>query len=136
MKKKFICTVCGYIYEGTEAPEKCPICKAPASKFKEMEDTVDDDYPEIAEAYKRYAFEEADHASRFAELLGEVLGDTKSNLEARIAAEKGACEDKFRIAKLAKEQGSDAIHDTVHEMAKDEARHCAGFAGLYKRYFK
>ena len=186
MKKKFICTVCGYIYEGTEAPEKCPICKAPASKFKEMEDTVDDDltfatvhvlgqaykdgvneevikglkdhfagecgevgmylamarqadregYPEIAEAYKRYAFEEADHASRFAELLGEVLGDTKSNLEARIAAEKGACEDKFRIAKLAKEQGSDAIHDTVHEMAKDEARHCAGFEGLYKRYFK
>ena len=93
-------------------------------------------YPEIAEAYKRYAYEEADHASRFAELLGEVLGDTKSNLEARIAAEKGACEDKFRIAKLAKEQGSDAIHDTVHEMAKDEARHCAGFAGLYKRYFK
>ena len=93
-------------------------------------------YPEIAEAFKRYAFEEADHASRFAELLGEVLGDTKSNLEARIAAEKGACEDKFRIAKLAKEQGSDAIHDTVHEMAKDEARHCAGFAGLYKRYFK
>ncbi len=92
-------------------------------------------YPEIAEAYKRYAFEEADHASRFAEFLGEVLGDTKSNLEARIAAEKGACEDKFRIAKLAKEQGSDAIHDTVHEMAKDEARHCAGFAGLYKRYF-
>ena len=76
------------------------------------------------------------YASRFAELLGEVLGDTKSNLEARIAAEKGACEDKFRIAKLAKEQGSDAIHDTVHEMAKDEARHCAGFAGLYKRYFK
>ena len=169
MKKKFICTVCGYIYEGTEAPEKCPICKAPASKFKEMEDAVDDDmtfatvhvlgqaykdsvnedvikglkdhfngecgevgmylamarqadregYPEIAEAYKRYAYEEADHASRFAELLGEVLGDTKSNLEARIAAEKGACEDKFRIAKLAKEQGSDAIHDTVHEMAKE-----------------
>ena len=123
MKKKFICTVCGYIYEGTEAPEKCPICKAPASKFKEMEDAVDDDmtfatvhvlgqaykdgvnedvikglkdhfngecgevgmylamarqadregYPEIAEAYKRYAYEEADHASRFAELLGEVL---------------------------------------------------------------
>ena len=144
MKKKFICTVCGYIYEGTEAPEKCPICKAPASKFKEMEDAVDDDmtfatvhvlgqaykdsvnedvikglkdhfngecgevgmylamarqadregYPEIAEAYKRYAYEEADHASRFAELLGEVLGDTKSNLEARIAAEKGACEEK------------------------------------------
>ena len=184
MKKKFICTVCGYVYEGDAAPEQCPVCKAPASKFKELVEGEEDTfatvhelraarkeganeemikdlethfngecgevgmylamsrqadregYPEIAEAYKRYAYEEADHASRFAELLGEVLGDTKSNLEARIAAEKGACEDKFRIAKLAKEQGSDAIHDTVHEMAKDEARHCAGFAGLYKRYFK
>ena len=143
MKKKFICTVCGYIYEGTEAPEKCPICKAPASKFKEMEDAVDDDLTfatvhVLGQAYKDGVNEEVikglkDH---FAGLLGEVLGDTKSNLEARIAAEKGACEDKFRIAKLAKEQGSDAIHDTVHEMAKDEARHCAGFAGLYKRYFK
>ena len=170
-----VVTVCGYIYEGTEAPEKCPICKAPASKFKEMEDTVDDDltfatvhvlgqaykdgvneevikglkdhfagecgevgmylamarqadregYPEIAEAYKRYAFEEADHASRFAELLGEVLGDTKSNLEARIAAEKGACEDKFRIAKLAKEQGSDS-----HPVS---ALHAACCPGLLQR---
>ena len=92
-------------------------------------------YPEIAEAFKRYAFEEAEHASKFAELLGEVLKDTKSNLEARIAAEKGACEDKFRIAKNAKAAGMDATHDTVHEMAKDEARHCAGFMGLYKRYF-
>ena len=178
--KKYVCTVCGYIAEGS-IPEQCPVCKAPASAFVEKtgntyvtehvvgigkaegvpQEIVDglranfegecsevgmylamarvaerEGYPEIAEAYKRYAYEEADHASRFAELLGEVLGDTKSNLEARIAAEKGACEDKFRIAKLAKEQGSDAIHDTVHEMAKDEARHAAGFAGLYKRYFK
>ena len=70
-----------------------------------------------------------------AELLGDVLKDTKSNLEARIAAERGACEDKFRIAKNAKAAGMDATHDTVHEMAKDEARHCAGFMGLYKRYF-
>ena len=92
-------------------------------------------YPEIAEAYKRYAFEEAEHASKFAELLGDVLKDTKSNLKARIAAEKGACEDKFRIAKNAKAAGMDATHDTVHEMAKDEARHCAGFIGLYERYF-
>ena len=84
-------------------------------------------YPEIAEAFKRYAFEEAEHASKFAELLGDVLKDTKSNLEARIAAERGACEDKFRIAKNAKAAGMDATHDTVHEMAKDEARHCAGF---------
>ena len=184
MKKKFICTVCGYVHEGTEAPEKCPICKAPASKFNEM--SVDDvqefatvhklgdgklpdsdeemikdlnnhfngecgevgmylamarqadreGYPEVAEAFKRYAWEEAEHAAKFAELLGDVLSDTKSNLEARIAAEKGACEDKFRIAKNAKAAGLDAIHDTVHEMAKDEARHAAGFMGLYKRYFK
>ena len=93
-------------------------------------------YPEIAEAFKRYAFEEAEHASKFAELLGDVLGDTKSNLEARIAAERGACEDKFRIARNAKKANMDATHDTVHEMAKDEARHCAGFEGLYKRLFK
>ena len=184
MKKKFICAVCGYIYEGDAAPEKCPICKAPASKFSEMKETGDvtyatvhrigdgkpegvseemiqdlrnhfngecgevgmylamarqadrEGYPEVAEAYKRYAWEEAEHAAKFAELLGDVLSDTKSNLEARIAAEKGACEDKFRIAKNAKAAGLDAIHDTVHEMAKDEARHAAGFMGLYKRYFK
>lgn len=93
-------------------------------------------YPEIAEAFKRYAYEEADHASRFAELLGEVVWDTKTNLEKRIDAEAGACEGKLAIAKRAKELGYDAIHDTVHEMAKDEARHGAGFLGLYKRYFK
>ena len=93
-------------------------------------------YPEIAEAFKRYAFEEADHASRFAELLGEVVWDTKTNLEKRMAAEAGACEDKTRIAKLAKAQGLDAIHDTVHEMARDEARHGQGFTGLYNRFFK
>ena len=183
MKKKFVCTVCGYVHEGETAPEKCPLCKAPAAKFKEMDDAANADfatkhvlgaarnedaseemikdlethfngeccevgmylamsrqadregYPEIAEAYKRYAFEEAEHASKFAELLGDVLKDTNSNLEARIAAEKGACEDKFRIAKNAKAAGMDATHDTVHEMAKDEARHCAGFMGLYERYF-
>lgn len=184
MKKKFVCTVCGYIHEGTEAPEVCPLCKAPKSKFKELdesdkaefatvhtlgaarkedanEEMIKDlnnhfngeccevgmylamsrqadreGYPEIAEAFKRYAFEEAEHASKFAELLGDVLKDTKSNLEARIAAERGACEDKFRIAKNAKAAGMGATHDTVHEMAKDEARHCAGFMGLYKRYFE
>ena len=183
MKKKFICSVCGYIYEGDAAPERCPLCKAPASKFSEMkeggplnlatvhtlgaarneganEEMIKDlethfngectevgmylamsrqadreGYPEVAEAYKRYAFEEAEHASKFAELLGDVLKDTKSNLEARIAAEQEACEDKFRIAKNAKAAGMDATHDTVHEMAKDEARHCAGFKGLYDRYF-
>ena len=184
MKKIFICTVCGYVHEGDAAPEQCPVCKAPASKFKELVEGEEDTfatvhelraarkeganeemikdlethfngecgevgmylamsrqadregYPEIAEAFKRYAFEEAEHASKFAELLGDVLKDTKSNLEARIAAERGACEDKFRIARNAKAAGMDATHDTVHEMAKDEARHCAGFMGLYKRYFK
>jgi rubrerythrin len=93
-------------------------------------------YPEIAEAYKRYAFEEADHASRFAELLGEVVNaDTKKNLELRVAAEHGATQGKIDIAKRAKELGYDAIHDTVHEMAKDEARHGSGFQGLLERYF-
>ena len=93
-------------------------------------------YPEIAEAYKRYAYEEADHASKFAELLGEVVtNSTQKNLELRAAAEQGACEGKFELAKRAKQLGYDAIHDTVHEMAKDEARHGAGFAGLLKRYF-
>lgn len=183
MTKKFICAVCGYIHEGTEAPEKCPICNAPASKFSEMKEEAEttfatvhqlgdgkiegvpeemiqelrnnfngecgevgmylamsrqadrEGYPEIAEAFKRYAFEEADHASRFAELLGECVWDTKSNLEKRAAAEHGACADKFKLAMAAKASGFDAIHDTVHEMAKDEARHGAGFAGLLKRYF-
>ena len=93
-------------------------------------------YPEIAEAYKRYAFEEADHASRFAELLGEVLtSSTKKNLEMRAEAEFGACDGKMQLAKLAKELGLDAVHDTVHEMAKDEARHGKGFDGLIARYF-
>ena len=94
-------------------------------------------YPEIAEAYKRYAFEEADHASRFAELLGEVVfADTKKNLALRAEAEYGACEGKLKLAKRAKELGYDAVHDTVHEMCKDEARHGAGFRGLLARYFK
>ncbi len=182
MKKKWICTVCGYVHEGDEAPEKCPLCNAPASKFKELDQTaaltfvteheigvakgcdkqmIDDltthfngeccevgmylamsrqadreGYPEVAEAFKRYAFEEAEHAAKFAELLGEVVWDTKTNLEKRMAAEAGANEDKMRIARRAKELNLDAIHDTVHEMAKDEARHGQGFEGLFNRYFK
>ncbi len=180
--KKFICTVCGYVYEGDAAPERCPVCKVPASKFKEVDEEAGlvfadehvigvakgcdeemlkdlrahfngecgevgmylamsrqadrEGYPEIAEAFKRYAFEEADHASRFAELLGEVVWDTKTNLYKRMLAEQGACEDKKRIAVRAKQLNLDAIHDTVHEMAKDEARHGKGFEGLYKRYFE
>ena len=93
-------------------------------------------YPEIAEAFKRYAWEEAEHCSKFAELLGEVVWSTKENLEKRMMAEAGACDDKLRIAKRAKAMDWDAIHDTVHEMAKDEARHGKGFEGLYNRYFK
>ena len=182
MKKKFICTVCGYVHEGDTAPEKCPQCGVPASKFKELDESAalkfvteheigvakgtDEEmikdltahfngecsevgmylamsrqadregYPEIAEAFKRYAWEEAEHAAKFAELLGECVWDTKTNLEKRMAAEAGANEDKMRIARRAKEQNLDAIHDTVHEMAKDEARHGKGFEGLYNRYFK
>ena len=180
---KFRCTVCGYVHEGDAAPEKCPLCGAPASKFKEITDEEGaelkfiteheigvakgtseemrkdlmahfngecgevgmylamsrqadrEGYPEIAEAFKRYAFEEAEHASKFAELLGECVWDTKTNLYKRMLAEAGANEDKMRIARRAKELNLDAIHDTVHEMAKDEARHGRGFAGLYKRYF-
>ncbi len=93
-------------------------------------------YPEVGEAYKRIAFEEADHAARFAELLGEVVNaDTKKNLELRVAAEHGATQGKKDIATKAKQLNLDAIHDTVHEMCKDEARHGKAFEGLLKRYF-
>lgn len=96
-----------------------------------------DGYPEIAEAFKRYALEEAEHAAKFAELLGElVYPDTKKNVMLRAAAEQGACEGKKMLATRAKELGYDAIHDTVHEMCKDEARHGRGFDGLLKRYFE
>ena len=178
--KKFVCTVCGYVYEGEAAPAECPICHAPASKFVEQSEDMTfadehhvgvakdvdpriieglrqnftgecsevgmylamsrqadrEGYPEIAEAFKRYAWEEAEHAAKFAELLGDVVWDTKTNLEKRKDAECGACEDKKRIATRAKQLNLDAIHDTVHEMCKDEARHGKGFEGLYNRYFK
>ncbi len=95
-----------------------------------------DGLPEVAEAYKRIAWEEAEHAAKFAELLGEVVNaDTKMNLQLRVEAEHGATAGKLEIAKRAKELGYDAIHDTVHEMCKDEARHGKAFAGLLKRYF-
>ncbi len=93
-------------------------------------------YPDVAEAYRRYAFEEAEHAAKFAELLGEVLTDsTEKNLRMRFEAEYGACDGKKKLATRAKELGYDAIHDTVHEMCKDEARHGKGFEGLLKRHF-
>ena len=179
--KKFVCTVCGYVYEGEAAPAECPICHAPADKFKEQtgerewaaehvvgvakgvsEDILADlranfegecsevgmylamarvahreGYPEVGLYYEKAAYEEAEHAAKFAELLGEVVTDsTKKNLQMRVDAETGACEGKFDLAKRAKAQNLDAIHDTVHEMAKDEARHGAGFRGLLNRYFK
>ena len=178
--KKFVCSVCGYVYEGEAAPEKCPVCKAPAEKFIEQseemswaaehvvgvaqgapEDIIEDlranfngecsevgmylamsrvayreGYPEIGEYWKTAAFEEAEHAAKFAELLGEVLTDsTKKNLEMRVEAENGATAGKTDLAKRAKALNLDAIHDTVHEMARDEARHGKAFAGLLKRYF-
>ncbi|MBN1548435.1 MAG: NADH peroxidase [Syntrophaceae bacterium] len=179
--KKYVCTICGYIYEGTSAPENCPQCKAPAIKFKEQSAegltwadehvlgvarNVDpkileglrlnftgectevgmylamsrqaerEGYIEVAEAYKRIALEEADHAAKFAELLGEVLWpDTKTNLQRRLEAENGACQGKKDLAVMAKQQNLDAIHDTVHEMCKDEARHGKIFQGLLSRYF-
>ena len=178
--KKFVCSVCGYVYEGEAAPEFCPVCKAPASKFIEQsaemswaaehvvgvaqgapEDIIADlranfngecsevgmylamsrvayreGYPEIGEYWKTAAFEEAEHAAKFAELLGEVLTDsTEKNLKMRVEAENGATAGKTDLAKRAKAQNLDAIHDTVHEMARDEARHGKAFAGLVKRYF-
>ncbi len=179
--KKFICSVCGYVHEGDEAPEACPQCRAPKSKFRE--ETTDlswaaehvvgvakdvdpeiveglrmnfngecsevgmylamarvafrEGYPEIGLYWEKAAYEEAEHAAKFAELLGEVVTDsTKKNLELRVAAENGATKGKTDLAKLAKEKGLDAIHDTVHEMARDEARHGKAFEGLLNRYFK
>lgn len=178
--KKFVCTICGYIHEGNEAPEFCPQCKAPKEKFKEVvegasytceheigvangidQEVYDglvanfngeccevgmylamsrqadrEGYPEVAEAFKRYALEEAEHAAKFAELLGEVVtNSTKKNLQLRVDAENGATAGKLELAKKAKELGLDAIHDTVHEMAKDEARHGCAFNGVLNRYF-
>ena len=93
-------------------------------------------YPEIGLYWEKAAYEEAEHAAKFAELLGEVITDsTKKNLEMRVDAENGATSGKFELAKKAKELGLDAIHDTVHEMARDEARHGKAFEGLLKRYF-
>ena len=177
---KFVCSVCGYVHEGTEAPEFCPVCHAPREKFiaqtEELswaaehvvgvakgvpQDILDDlranfngecsevgmylamsrvafreGYPEIGLYWEKAAMEEAEHAAKFAELLGEVVTDsTAKNLQMRIEAENGATMGKTDLAKRAKALNLDAIHDTVHEMAKDEARHGAAFEGLLNRYF-
>ncbi len=180
--KRFVCSVCGYVHQGDTPPEKCPQCKAAASKFKEQsagemtwadEHTVGvakgadaavleglrlnftgectevgmylamsrqaerEGFIEVAEAYKRIALEEADHAAKFAELLGEVvMPDTKTNLQMRLDAENGACRGKKELAATAKKLNLDAIHDTVHEMCRDEARHGKVFQGLLNRYFR
>ena len=178
--KKWVCSICGYVHEGPEAPEFCPQCKAPKEKFKEMaaergwacehevgvakgvdERIIEglranfngecsevgmylamarvahrEGYPEIGLYWEKAAYEEAEHAAKFAEMLGEVVtSSTKKNLEMRVEAENGATAGKFELAKMAKAQNLDAIHDTVHEMARDEARHGKAFEGLLKRYF-
>ena len=190
--KKFVCKVCGYIYEGDAAPAECPVCHAKSNMFEEVKGDLtlaaEHEYgiyaktvknnPDIPEADKQYIFdqlkanfngecsevgmylcmariahregypeiglywekaahEEAEHAAKFAELLGEVITDsTKKNLEMRVDAENGATDGKFQLAKLAKQYNLDAIHDTVHEMARDEARHGRALKGLLERYFK
>ena len=189
--KKWVCKVCGYIYEGPEAPAECPVCHAKSNMFEEVKgelklaaehefgvygktvknnpDISEEDkkyifdqlmanfngecsevgmylcmarvahregYPEIGMYWEKAGLEEAEHAAKFAELLGEVVTtSTKKNLEMRVDAENGATAGKFELAKLAKKYNLDAIHDTVHEMARDEARHGKAFEGLLKRYF-
>ena len=192
--KKYVCLVCGYVHNGDAAPAACPICQAPAEKFKEsapapvfaadapastsaykwadehrvgIAKDVDPEviemlranfsgecsevgmylamarvahregYPEIGLYWEKAAYEEAEHAAKFAELLGEVLTDsTKKNLAMRVEAEHGATDGKMMLARKAKELGYDAIHDTVHEMARDEARHGKALQGLLERHFK
>ena len=189
--KKWLCKVCGYIYEGPEAPAECPVCHAKSNMFEEVKgelklaaehefgvygktvknnpDISEEDkkyifdqlmanfngecsevgmylcmarvahregYPEIGVYWEKAGLEEAEHAAKFAELLGEVVTtSTKKNLEMRVDAENGATAGKFELAKLAKKYNLDAIHDTVHEMARDEARHGKAFEGLLNRYF-
>jgi rubrerythrin len=178
---KWVCSVCGYVAEGEQPPEQCPVCKVSADKFVKQEgemtwaaehvvgvasDVPEDikadlrsnfeaecsevgmylamarvahreGYPEIGLYYEKAAFEEAEHAAKFAELLGEVVSSsTKENLRVRVEAENGATMGKTELAKRAKALDLDAIHDTVHEMARDEARHGKALEGLLKRYYK
>ena len=182
---KWVCSVCGYVYEGEKAPEQCPVCKAPASKFIKQEAEMAwaaehvvgvakgapeeiiqglrenfqgectevgmylamarvahrEGYPEIGLYWEKAAYEEAEHAAKFAEMLGSDLepnmkASTKDNLKWRVDCEFGATAGKFDLALCAKKNGLDAIHDTVHEMARDEARHGRALKGLLERYFK
>ena len=186
--KKWVCPVCGYVYEGENPPAECPVCHVSGDKFilqteekswaaehvvgvgKVFGDDVPEEvrkeiidglranfegecsevgmylamarvahregYPEIGLYYEKAAYEEAEHAAKFVELLGEVVtASTQKNLEMRVEAENGATAGKTDLAKRAKALNLDAIHDTVHEMARDEARHGKAFEGLLKRYF-
>ena len=191
--KKWVCPVCGYVYEGDEIPAEfaCPTCKCPGEKFTEMvegaalaaehkfgvgtelNEVPEEDkkyildqlkanfngecsevgmylcmariahregYPEIGLYWEKAAYEEAEHAAKFAELLGSYLepnmtDSTKKNLAWRVECEFGATAGKTELAKVAKKYNLDAIHDTVHEMARDEARHGKAFKGLLERYF-
>ena len=182
---KYVCPICGYVHEGDSAPEKCPQCGCPGSKFikddgskkawaaehvigvgqnvpKDIYDGLKanfegectevgmylamaraahrEGYPEIGLYWEKAAYEEAEHAAKFAEMLGEDLepnmkATTKDNLKWRVDCEFGATQGKFDLAKCAKKNNLDAIHDTVHEMAKDEARHGRALKGLLERYF-
>ena len=187
--KKWICQVCGYVWEGETPPDKCPQCGVPGSKFSEQKCEMSwaaehvvgvgkqfgadvpaevqeeiiaglkanfegectevgmylamarvahrEGYPEIGMYWEKAGLEEAEHAAKFAELLGEVVTDsTKKNLAMRVDAENGATAGKFELAKLCKKYNLDALHDTIHEMARDEARHGKAFEGLLNRYFK
>ena len=193
---KYVCPVCGYIHEGDNPPDECPICHASGDKFKAVEgeltlaaehefgiyaktvknnpDITDEDkkyifdqlkanftgecsevgmylcmariahregYPEVGLYWEKAAYEEAEHAAKFAELLGSDLepnmtDSTKKNLAWRVECEFGATQGKFDLASCAKKNGLDAIHDTVHEMARDEARHGQALKGMLERYFK
>jgi len=194
---KWICSVCGYVYEGEEAPEACPVCGVGPDQFNKVEEgeqklaaehefgiyakTVKNNeqisaedkefilkqlkanftgecsevgmylcmariahregYPEVGLYWEKAAYEEAEHAAKFAEILGEELepnmtASTKKNLAWRVECEYGATAGKVELAKCAKKNNLDAIHDTVHEMARDEARHGNALKGLLERYFK
>ena len=183
--KKFVCSVCGYVYEGESAPAKCPQCGVGPEKFVEQKGEMSwaaehivgvaqgvdpqiieglranfqgectevgmylamarvahrEGYPEIGLYWEKAAYEEAEHAAKFAELLGaeiepNMTASTKKNLAWRVDCEFGATKGKFDLAACAKKTNLDAIHDTVHEMARDEARHGKAFKGLLERYFK
>ncbi|MDO4811147.1 MAG: NADH peroxidase [Eubacteriales bacterium] len=185
---KWVCSVCGYVHEGDQAPAECPVCHVGADKFLQQSEEKSwaaehvvgvgksfgadvpaevqeeiiaglranfegectevgmylamarvahrEGYPEIGLYWEKAGLEEAEHAAKFAELLGEVITDsTKKNLSMRVDAENGATAGKFELAKLCKQYNLDALHDTIHEMARDEARHGKAFEGLLKRYF-